>query len=163
MKIGIISDTHNNIDLTKRALSLFAEHGVSMVIHAGDITSPRMLKLFREFDSIFVLGNGDIDLEDLNREAAALGFGSIEDSCTFELQGKKFIAFHGNKVPAFRQAVASGEYDYIIKGHTHFFENYVSNNTRVINPGSLYSTDECSVAILDIDNDRVERIRVEEE
>ena len=163
MKIGILSDTHNSIVMTKKALAVFKEQGVDMVVHAGDITSPRMLKLFAQFQSRFVLGNGDIDIEDLNAESEKLGFGCIEESCTFELQGKKFIVFHGNDVPAFRQAVASGEYDYIIKGHTHFFENYTSSRSRIINPGCLYSGEDCSVVILDLDTDRVEMIRIEED
>ncbi len=163
MKIGILSDTHNNIDLTKKAVALFRELNVAKVVHAGDITSPRMLRLFKGLESTFVLGNGDIDVEDLNREAESLGFGPIEESSSFELQGKRIIVFHGNSVPPFREAVASGKYDYIIKGHTHFFENYISNRTRVINPGSLYSGDEPSVAVLDLDTDKVEKIRIEDE
>ena len=63
MKIGIVSDTHNNIDLTRRAVELFREAGVGMVIHAGDITSPKILGLFEGFDCRFVLGNGDLDVD----------------------------------------------------------------------------------------------------
>lgn len=163
MKIGIISDTHNNLELTKKALGIFKAQGVTLVLHAGDITSPKMLKLFKDFDCKFILGNGDIDVEDLNSEAETLGFGCIEEACTFEMQGKKFILFHGNNVPFFRDAVASGKYDYIVKGHTHFFENYMSGKTRVINPGCLYGSDDCSIAVLDLDTDRVEMIRIEEE
>ncbi|MCP4137192.1 MAG: metallophosphoesterase family protein [bacterium] len=163
MKIGIISDTHNNIDLTRQAIAVFKEQEVSFVIHAGDLTSPLMLKEFREFDCKFVLGNGDIDVENLNKESQMLGFGSIEEFCTFEIDNKKFIVFHGNNVPMFREAVASGIYNYIIKGHTHFFENYLSNNIRVINPGSLFGTDELSIVILDTETDKVEMIRIEED
>ncbi|MCU0848359.1 MAG: YfcE family phosphodiesterase [Spirochaetes bacterium] len=163
MKIGITSDTHNNIDLTRRAVDLFREAGVGMVIHAGDITSPKILGLFEGFDCRFVLGNGDLDVEDLNEEAARLGFAKIETYCTFDVEGKKFMVFHGNNVPMFREAVASGRYDYIIKGHTHFFENYISNNARVINPGSLYGPDEFSIAVLDVSADRIEMIKLNEE
>ena len=80
-----------------------------------------------------------------------------------EIEEKKIIIFHGYNVPMFREAVASGEYNYIIKGHTHFFENYTSNNTRIINPGSLYGSDKFSIAILDTETDRVEMIRIEED
>ncbi len=160
MKIGIISDTHNNLDITRRALELFREQGAGLVVHAGDLTSPKMLELFRGFDCRFVLGNGDIDVEELNRAAGVLGFGCIEEYCEFEADGKRFILFHGNNVPMFRDAVASGKYDYIIKGHTHFFENYTSGRTRIINPGSLYSSDEYSVAVLDTESDRVEMFRI---
>ncbi len=164
MLIGIISDTHNNIELTSKAIDLFREREVEFVVHAGDLTSPRMVELFKNLRCIFVLGNGDIDVDYLNMECEKYGFGCMDHSCTFEAGGKKFIVFHGDNVPMFREAVASGEYDYIIKGHTHFFENYVSNRSRIINPGALYHRGEdCSVAILDTETDRVEMIRIEEE
>jgi putative phosphoesterase len=161
MKIGIISDTHNYIELTQKAIKIFGENKVDLIVHAGDITSPKMLFLFRDFKCKFVLGNGDIDVEDLNAESKRLGFDRIEKSLTFTADGKNIIAFHGNDIPLFRKAVASGEHDYVIKGHTHIFENYLTGKTRVINPGSLYGADEFSVAILHAESGRVERIRIE--
>lgn len=161
MKIGILSDTHNNIDVVRHALDIFRENGITHTVHAGDITSPKILGLFTGFTSRFVLGNGDIDHEALNEESQRLGFGPIEESCVFETDGKKIIVFHGNNVPQFRQAIASGEYDYVIKGHTHLFENYMAGTTRVINPGALYGADEFTIAILDIAAGKVERIRIE--
>jgi len=164
MLIGIISDTHNDIGMTEKAVEVFRDREVEFVIHAGDLTSPRMLRLFTEFSCRFVLGNGDLDVEILNDESEKFGFGPIEVSCSLELDGKKFMIFHGNDVPLFREAVASGEFDYIIKGHTHFFENYVSKQTRIINPGALYGTDDgFSVAILDTETDKVDLVRVEED
>ncbi len=163
MKIGILSDTHNNIEVTRRAVSLFREQKVEIIVHCGDLTSPKMLALFEGFDCKIVLGNGDIDVEDFNAESKRLGFGPIECQCSFKADGKKIIIFHGHDVPQFRNAVASGNYDYVIKGHTHCFENYISNNTRVINPGSLYGAEEFSVAILDTKTGKVERLSVESE
>jgi len=163
MKIGIISDTHNDIAMTEKALDAFRERGIKMLLHAGDLTSPRMISLFRDFKCRFVLGNGDLDVEYLNLECEKNNFDCMADKCCFEIEGKRFIVFHGNNVPMFREAVASGEYDYIIKGHTHFFENYTSNKSRIINPGSLYKADEFSVAILDTEKDKVEMIRIEED
>ncbi len=163
MKLGIISDTHNNIDVVRRALDLLRDNGISHVIHAGDITSPKMLGLFKDFKARFVLGNGDIDSEALNEESLKLGFGPIEESCVFVEDGKNIIVFHGNNVPLFREAVASGKYHYVIKGHTHLFENYMAGTSRVINPGALYGADEFTVAILDTETGRVERILVETE
>jgi putative phosphoesterase len=162
MKIGIISDTHNNIELTGKAVDIFKENNIELIVHAGDLTSPRMLELFRDFPCKIVLGNGDIDVEEICDICNKMGNGCAGERVVFEAGGKRIIAFHGDNVAMFREAVVSGEYDYIIKGHTHYFENYVSNNTRVINPGSLYGSDEFSIAVLDTDEDRVTRIRVEE-
>ncbi len=162
MLIGILSDTHNDIEMTEKALEIFRERDVEMLIHAGDLTSPRMLRLFKDFKCRFVLGNGDLDVEILNEECKKYGFGEIDYYCTFAIEGKEFMVFHGNDVPLYREAVASGKYDYIIKGHTHEFENYMRNRSRIINPGALYGADdEFSVAILDTSTDRVEMIRIE--
>ncbi len=161
MKIGIISDTHNTIELTRKAVEIFRDNHVELIVHAGDLTSPRMLELFSEFPCKIVLGNGDIDVEEICSMCRDMGFGSIGERSVFEAGGKRIIVFHGDNVGMFRKAVLSGQYDYIIKGHTHFFENYVTNNTRVINPGSLYGSDEFSVAILDTDEDSVTRIKVD--
>jgi predicted phosphodiesterase len=40
MRIGIMSDTHDNMPQIKKAVRLFNERGVVHVIHAGDFTSP---------------------------------------------------------------------------------------------------------------------------
>ncbi len=161
MKIGILSDTHNNIELTQKAVEIFREAKAELVLHAGDITSPKMLGLFEGLNVRFAQGNGDIDSEALNAESARLGFGPIEECAVLTADGKKIVLFHGNNIPLFRQSVASGEYDYVVKGHTHIFENYLSGNTRVINPGALYGAEEFSVAVLDTATGKVERIRVE--
>ncbi len=163
MKIGLIADTHNNIALTKRAVDIFREKGVSLVIHAGDLTSPKIMELFSPLKCAFVLGNSDIDVEMINARAEEMGCGRVGECCELEVDGKKIFVLHGNDVPLFRKAVSSGKYHYIIKGHTHFFENYVSSSTRVINPGTLYGDEECTVAILDTETDRVEKIRLERE
>ena len=161
MLIGILSDTHNNTKRTIEALNILKERGVRMVLHVGDITSVDMLALFSGFNAKFVLGNEDKNREELNNESRRLGFGLIERRLVFEADGKKFIMFHGSDVPFFRECVASGEYDYIIKGHTHFFENYISNKSRIINPGALHRAYEFTVATLDTETDKVEMIVIE--
>ncbi|HON77232.1 MAG TPA: YfcE family phosphodiesterase [Spirochaetota bacterium] len=163
MLIGIIADTHNEIEMTEKALNVLRTRNVEVLIHAGDLTSPRMLELFKDFKCRFVLGNSDIDAEFINMKSEQLGFGRVDTSSSFEVDGKKFFIFHGNDVPLFRKIVALGEYDYIIKGHTHFFEDYVSNTTRIINPGTLYGNDEHTIALLDTEKDKVEKIKISED
>ncbi|HPS57105.1 MAG TPA: metallophosphoesterase family protein [Spirochaetota bacterium] len=163
MLLGIIADTHNDIEATEKAIALFRERGINVIAHAGDITSPRLLEYLKGFTCYIVLGNGDIiDADDIRAKAAALGFNPVGEMLEFSLDGKSFVMFHGNDVPMYRGALASGKYDYIIKGHTHYFENYVSNGCRIINPGAVYGHDESSVVILDIEADRVEKISLDE-
>lgn len=163
MKIGIIADTHNNIEMTRKAIDVFKSKNVDFIVHAGDLTSPKIIELFRQFKCRFVLGNSDIDVEMINAKAEELGFGTVGESSELDADGKTIFVFHGSDVPLFREIVASGKYNYIIKGHTHFFENYISNNSRIINPGTLYGRDECTVAVLDTATDKVEKIRIDED
>ena len=159
MLIGLMSDTHNDVYFIEKAVEIFKERGIKILVHAGDITSFRMLDYLKDFNCYIALGNGDeIDREDINAKAASLNIRPVEKSIEFECSGKIFLVFHGHDVPLYRAAIASGRYDYIIKGHTHYFENYTSNDCRIINPGAVYAHDESSIAILDIETDRVEKI-----
>ncbi len=158
MKIGIISDTHNNYNVTEKACGIFKERKVDIVIHSGDFTSPQIMELFKDFKCRFVIGNADIDVEGLSKECEKLGFGCLGQTCELNADGKKILVLHGSVVSAFREAVAAGKYNYIIKGHTHYFEDYMRNNTRIINPGSLYRSDENTIAILDTESDLLEKI-----
>ncbi len=160
MKIGLISDTHNNIEMAKKACEVFKAKKVDMVIHAGDFTSPKIIKLFKDFNCKFIKGNADIDLDLLNQQCKKLEFDCLKENYSFEVEGKRILVIHGNIVPEFRESVASGKYDYIIKGHTHYYENYIRNNTRIINPGSLSGLEENTVAILDLDSDDVEKVNI---
>jgi predicted phosphodiesterase len=85
----------------------------------------------------------------------------VEYTCDIKIGDKRILVLHGNDVPVFRKACECSEYDYIIKGHTHTFENYIRNNARILNPGCLYGGTEHSIIVLDTDNDSVDKINVE--
>jgi len=40
MVIGIISDTHDHMDNIRKALKIFKEKNVKVILHAGDFVSP---------------------------------------------------------------------------------------------------------------------------
>ena len=41
MKVGVVSDTHNNLKNCNKIVELFNEAGVDRVIHTGDITQAK--------------------------------------------------------------------------------------------------------------------------
>ena len=61
MKIGIISDTHDDVGNVQRAIEMFNVERVQYVIHAGDYIFPGIVKEFEKLNSklIGVLGNND--------------------------------------------------------------------------------------------------------
>ena len=61
MKIGIISDTHDDIENVQKAIEIFNAEKVDYVIHAGDYIFPGIVMEFKELNAkLFgVLGNND--------------------------------------------------------------------------------------------------------
>ena len=63
VKVGIMADSHDNIDAIEKAINLFNENNVDMVLHAGDIVSPFTADILRNLkcDMLLIYGNNDGD------------------------------------------------------------------------------------------------------
>ncbi|MDX1373255.1 MAG: metallophosphoesterase family protein, partial [Nitrososphaeraceae archaeon] len=63
MKIGIISDSHDDIDNVKNAIKIFNSNNVDYVFHAGDYVFPGIVlelgNLNNDIKLVGVLGNND--------------------------------------------------------------------------------------------------------
>ena len=163
MKIGILSDTHNDSDMTQRALSEFRQRGVQTLFHCGDLTSAEMIKHYQGFEVYFVRGNMDRHhVQSLKtaiaaqREAHWLGKGD-----TVELEGKLIAITHGDREGVFENLVFA-EPDYIFTGHTHRRRDQRVGPTRLINPGALggVNYETRSICILDLSNDQLDVIQL---
>jgi putative phosphoesterase len=148
MLIGVISDTHDNIDRIKQAIMIFNEKGVSLVVHAGDITSPFSLIPFEELKADFVgiFGNNDGDKVLLHNRSG----GRIHPQPhIFEVDGKKIVLIHEHHIV--EALASSGHYDIVIYGHTHKARVEKKNGTLIVNPGEaghwLYG--KATIALLD--------------
>ena len=160
MLIGIISDSHDHLGNVRRALALFRERGVEIVLHAGDFVSPFVSEPFREAGMrlIGVFGNNDGDKLYLRERFSGIGelhFGPHE----FELGGRKILLMHEPR--ALDALVASGRYDLIVYGHTHRAE-IREGRPLVINPGELggWLTGQPSAACVDLATLRGELLRL---
>ncbi|MGK5094600.1 metallophosphoesterase [Deltaproteobacteria bacterium TL4] len=136
MKIGLISDTHDHLEHIKKAVSLFKEHQVSYVIHAGDFVSPAAIKAFEGIKLIGIFGNNDGDafrmLKVIQQQA-----GELKGDCyTFEEEGVSFAVYHGTEEPLKNALIHCGRYDVVICGHTHQVEDQMIGQTRYLNPGT---------------------------
>ena len=61
MKIGVISDTHDNLDAIRRAVAYFAKEA-ELIIHAGDIGQKDVLTSLKSIAPLIaVRGNMDFD------------------------------------------------------------------------------------------------------
>ena len=157
--IGIISDTHENEEAIKKAVAIFKEKSVEFAVHCGDIISPPMLEHFKGLKMKFVFGNNDGEKIGLNNKAKELGF-EIADEKEFEYKGKKFYVYHGTKKEKLDAAIKSNKYDYILTGHTHIKRDEKTGKTRVINPGALFRIFPYTIALLDVEKDKLEFVKI---
>jgi len=162
MKIGIISDTHDNKRIVLKAVKIFKEGGIETLFHLGDFIAPFTLKLFEGFNLYGVFGNNDGEKILLKKVAENYGFILEEAPLEIDISTKKFILFHGwgsvEKTKNFVESVSrSGDYDYVLYGHTHQRDLRTFGNTLLINPGEAcgYLTGEATIAILDLDTGEV--------
>jgi len=69
MLVGIISDTHDNLPALKKAIQIFKENKIEMLIHCGDWVSPFVFEFFDvEMESLkipvkTVVGNNPGDIK----------------------------------------------------------------------------------------------------
>jgi len=134
MKIGIISDTHDNMPMLQRAVELLNVRKVGHVIHAGDFASPftfRALKhLICNFTGIYGNNDGErVLLQQISQQRI------FTQPYILELAGRKIVIMHEHHVV---DALAdSGHFDLVVYGHTHEPDMRKRGNTLIVNPGEL--------------------------
>lgn len=132
MKVGLLSDSHDDMDAIARAVALFNAEGVVQVLHAGDIVSPFTFELFRGLRAPLggVYGNNDGD-RILLRERSA---GALHVQPHFvTLDGMRGVIVH--EPPLVKALARSGDFDLVLYGHTHVPEVRREGVALVVNPG----------------------------
>lgn len=162
MKIGLVSDTHENTLMIIRAVELMRDQNLSLIIHCGDIISPPVLERFAGLPMRFVFGNNDGERFGLKKKCEELGFGEIDDVLELELAGRKILAYHGTSSTRLDSYVKSEKYDYVFHGHTHVQRNEAIGKTQVVNPGALFCAEIYSVATVEVESGEVEFIEISE-
>ncbi|WEU40795.1 MAG: metallophosphoesterase [Candidatus Odinarchaeum yellowstonii] len=154
MKIGVISDTHDNLSAVKEAVKIFNEHEVSKILHAGDIISPFVIKEFKASLSpvTFVYGNNDGEILHLKKIIGENGFELAGRFYQDVLAGKRVAMIHGD-TPIIQALIKSRMYDIIVSGHTHKRVEEKDGGVLHVNPGEAcgYLTGERSICIVDLE------------
>ena len=160
MLIGIVSDTHDHLDRLRTALRRFAEAGVDIVLHAGDIVSPFMVVPFQEagLRMVGVFGNNDGDklfLRERFKGVGDLNFGPYE----VELGGRRIVVMHEPR--SLEALIASGKYDLVVYGHTHEVD-VREGRPLVINPGECggWLSGRATCALVDLKGLKAEIIEL---
>ena len=144
MKIGIISDTHDDILNTNKAIDIFSKNNVSIVIHAGDFVAPPVVTEFKRLSKngvkiIGVLGNNDGETRGLKEEFDGINGELFKDIGKIKIDDLKFGIYHGTDVKKREKMINSKKFDVCIFGHTHQKEiNHDKESTIILNPGTAH-------------------------
>jgi putative phosphoesterase len=162
MLVGIISDSHDDMDSIKKAVELFNGRGVSQVLHAGDLISPFTFEVLGDLMCPFagIFGNNDGDKLLLNEKSG----GRLKNQpFTTTVDGRKAVLVH--EPSSVEALAASGLYEIVIYGHTHTPEERMVGDTLVINPGKAARLHKgrSTVALLETEDMRVEVIDLQAE
>jgi len=135
MLIGLIADTHGFLDPRVPA----ALDGVEMILHAGDVGSPKILEALSEIAQVrAVAGNNDLHL-------AWLGLPTHLD---IGVGGARIHLVH-----RLQDAAPQEGTDVVVSGHSHKAIVHESEGTLYVNPGAAGRVgfhQEITVALLSV-------------
>ena len=118
MKLALLSDTHDLL----RPEVLEALAGADAILHAGDVSSRRILDRLREFAPVYaVRGNADKDWAE-----------PLPLLLDFELGGLRVCMAHKKK----ELPTDLRPYDLVLFGHSHAYSDSTQGRARIVNPGS---------------------------
>ncbi|MBS4535348.1 metallophosphoesterase [Clostridium sp. D2Q-14] len=149
MKIGIISDTHGNIDKSIEVLNSIED--IDLFIHLGDYTQDAE-KIQKETNIYMINVKGNCDINEDN----------VSEEEIIEIKGKKILITHGHDYRVkwgLNKLYYRGrelKVDIIIFGHIHQPVNIIEDGILIFNPGSISSPrsgSKKSYGIISIDDD----------
>jgi putative phosphoesterase len=170
MKIGVLSDTHDQQELIVQCVNMLNDAHVDLVIHCGDWISPFILHAFKGLKMPMqgVFGNNDGDKFRHLKFSQQYGLNITFEDRFLELSidHRKIAVFHGDYQGIVDALVTCGAYDAVFHGHTHQKINETVGKTLSLNPGSLMKATlgeplGASFAIYDTKTNQAEHYSVE--
>jgi putative phosphoesterase len=160
MRIGILSDSHDNIWKLEEAIKHLAT--VDAVIHCGDLCAPFVVKRMAEgLDGIpihIVWGNNDGD--PLRISQVASNYSNIQlhgETAKLILNGIKIAINHYPEIAL--DIADSGNFDLVCYGHDHTAHQEQRGSCLLLNPGELMGMKgRSTIAIYDTVTHKVEMI-----
>ena len=160
MRIGIISDSHDNVWRLEEAIHLLK--AVDVVLHCGDLISPfmvhRLAKGLAPIPIHMVWGNNDGDKLTVARIAQDYPEFRIHgEFAELEINGFRIAMNHYPEIA--RGLAHSGQYDLVCYGHDHTAFQGEIGQTTILNPGEVMGMNGCStLAFYEMEMRRVEFI-----
>ncbi|NIM45819.1 MAG: YfcE family phosphodiesterase [Nitrososphaeria archaeon] len=153
MKIGLISDTHDRLPSIRRAVEIFNDEDVEIILHGGDHIAPFSLESFKPSNTklIGVCGNLDAEYELLRRGYEENGWTFHRHFASLELEGS-IALLHGISDDIVKGLAKSGEFNVIVRGHIHKRQKKIIEETLLVCPGEAcgYLSGKSSIAVLEM-------------
>lgn len=160
MQIGILSDTHNHLLRTKRAVAMLQDAGAEALFHCGDLANPEIVTACSVLPFYFTFGNHDSDMvRVLEQTAKEQGAHCLRWGGEVTLVEKRIALVHGHLTRDLRPLLEA-EPDYLLTGHSHKIHDFHVGSTRRINPGALFRASEFTVALLNLTTDDLQFVLV---
>lgn len=117
-RIGVLSDTHGK--LREEVAEILRECDV--ILHAGDINTPKVTESLQAIAPLYIVrGNADKEWAE-----------EIPETLSEEICGLQVFMVHNKKqIPK-----DTGDYDLVVFGHSHKYEERKEGNCLYLNPGS---------------------------
>lgn len=149
MLLGLVSDTHDRLEMIQKAVKFFNSQKLDYVLHAGDYVAPFTAAHFSQLQipMIGVFGNNDGEKKGLTEVYAP--FAQIHESpYVFELKGYKIALMHSPV--KLEEHIKNSRV--IIHGHTHTVEIKHMQDKVLINPGECcgYLHGRSTIAVVDV-------------
>jgi hypothetical protein len=134
MRIGVVSDTHDNTANVHRIVEIFNAAAVARVVHTGDITKARTLDVLARLEAplVGVYGNNDRERESLERAAAAHGMRLADPPLSLRWAGHGVAVVHDPE--GITRGLLAG-HGVVLHGHTHRRVVERRGGALVFNPG----------------------------
>jgi putative phosphoesterase len=148
--IGVMSDSHDNVTMVRKAVALFRDAGCDLVLHAGDVVAPFAARELSGLRCPVKAVFGNCDGEKQGLEMALEKTGEISEApLLFGYGGRQILLVHYHFSVA--TYAASGKYDIVIFGHTHKPAAQKEGKTLLLNPGETggWLTGKSTIALLD--------------
>jgi uncharacterized protein len=146
MKIGLISDTHGDLDAFEKAYEILKDS--DLIMHSGDLFYHGLFNSIKETYNplelsklvnkikkpvIFSRGNCDSEVDQL-----AVDFNILDPVRIFYFNENIFYLHHGHckKDEELLDLSRKFRFNFVVSGHTHIYRIEKKENVVFINPGS---------------------------
>ena len=161
MRLGVLSDSHDDLVNLEIALADYRRRGISQLIHCGDLIGAATARLLAGFELIYVDGNMDREAAEIYRTLRELDPHNIAlPTFEGEIAGVSIAVTHGDDPGELARVIRSGIHRFVFTGHTHRRRDETIGTTRVFNPGALggLQFESRSYSVVDLASGEIETI-----